>query len=178
MDDNFRNDAYPEAVSVKKSSIAGADVMYIIDDMWRGLKKYFWVIPILMLLCSVGSYFVTKASFTPRYQAYSSFAVNTRTAYGYTSTYYNKAVTTQMAKTFPYILTSGTLQNLVKEDLGVSKYKMRPEIVYYNPLDGDPATWVNGQPPKPQPVIPEPVVPEVPAVPAVPEVPAESSGAQ
>lgn len=67
---------------------------------------------------------------------------------------------------------NGTL--VEKEDLGVSKYKMRPEIVYYNPLDGDPATWVNGQPPKPQPVTPEPAVPEIPVAPepVVPEVPA------
>ena len=74
------------------------------------------------------------------------------------------------------------------QDLGVSRYKMRPHLYHYNPLDGDPATWPNGVPPKPAPVTPvvpetpaettQPMVPEVPTEttqPAVPEVPAETT---
>ena len=34
--------------------------------------------------------------------------------------------------------------------MGVSKYGMRPHLYHYNPLDGDPATWPDGVPPKPQ----------------------------
>ena len=34
-----------------------------------------------------------------------------------------------------------------KQNLGVSSYKMRTRIYYYNPADGDPNTWVNGKPP-------------------------------
>jgi membrane-associated protease RseP (regulator of RpoE activity) len=53
----------------------------------------------------------------------------------------------------------------VEENLGVSRYKMRPHLYRYNPLDGDPATWPNGVPPKPvvEPVVPETPVPEIPA---------------
>ena len=47
------------------------------------------------------------------------------------------------------------------ENMGVSRYKMRPHLYRYNPLDGDPATWVNGVPPQPAPVTP--VEPETPA---------------
>ena len=36
-----------------------------------------------------------------------------------------------------------------KQDMGVSKYKMRTRIYYYNPDDGDPTTWVGGKPPAP-----------------------------
>jgi len=64
----------------------------------------------------------------------------------------------------------GTL--VEQQDLGVSRYKMRPHLYRYNPLDGDPATWPNGVPPvyNPEPVVP--VTPEVPVeTPAVPEVP-------
>ena len=52
---------------------------------------------------------------------------------------------------------------VVTEDLGVSKYKMRPEIVYYNPLDGEPTTWVNGKPPVQgsESVLPEQPIPPV-----------------
>ena len=34
--------------------------------------------------------------------------------------------------------------------MGVSVYKMREKTILYNPADGDPSTWVNGQPPQPQ----------------------------
>ena len=36
---------------------------------------------------------------------------------------------------------------LEKQDLGLSVYKMRPTVYHYNPADGDPSTWVGGQPP-------------------------------
>ena len=52
------------------------------------------------------------------------------------------------ARTYRYIYDKdGSL--LEKEDLGVSTYAMRPTTILYNPLDGDPSTWVNGQPPQP-----------------------------
>ena len=61
-----------------------------------------------------------------------------------------------------------------QQDMGVSRYKMRPHLYHYNPLDGDPATWPNGMPPQPVPVAPvEPAVPEVPVTPVVPETPVE-----
>lgn len=51
------------------------------------------------------------------------------------------------AQTYRYIYEKdGTL--VEKQDLGVSRYKMRPNTYYYNPADGDPSTWVNGQPPQ------------------------------
>ena len=95
------------------------DLMYVIDDIWKGFRKYFWIIPIIMLLFASGSFFLQKARYRSQYEAFTSFAINTRTAYGYTSTYYNKAVAKQLSKTLPYILTSGALQDVVKEDLGV-----------------------------------------------------------
>ncbi len=51
------------------------------------------------------------------------------------------------------------------QDLGVSRYKMRPNLYRYNPLDGDPATWPDGKPPQPAPVTP--AVPEIPVEPPV-----------
>lgn len=57
-----------------------------------------------------------------------------------------------------------------RQNMGVSRYKMRPHLYHYNPLDGDPASWVNGVPPQPAPVTPvEPVTPVDPETPAVPE---------
>ena len=74
--------------------------------------------------------------------------------------------TGRKAQTFRYIYEAdGTL--VEKQDLGVSKYKMRTRTVYYNPADGDPATWVNGVPP--QPVVEQPAEPAVPEQPVQPE---------
>lgn len=50
-----------------------------------------------------------------------------------------------------------------KQDLGTSTYKSRDKSIHYNPLDGDPATWVNGVPP-------QPVDPNVPVDPVTPPV--------
>ena len=77
--------------------------------------------------------------------------------------------TGRKAQTYRHIYAAdGTL--LETQDMGVSKYKMRPKTVYYNPLDGDPTTWVNGKPPQPtQPSI----NPEVPILPVEPEKPTE-----
>ena len=52
------------------------------------------------------------------------------------------------AQTYRYIYDKdGNL--LEKQDMGFSRYKMRPKTILYNPADGDPATWVDGQPPQP-----------------------------
>lgn len=84
------------------------------------------------------------------------------------------AYTGLKAKTYRYIYEkNGSL--VEKQNLGVSTYDMRPHLYRYNPLDGDPATWPNGQPPKPvvEPVAPpvtEPVIDPTATVPEVPEV--------
>lgn len=71
------------------------------------------------------------------------------------------AYTGYSAHTYRYIYEKdGTL--VEKQDMGTSKYATRPHIYYYNPLDGDPATWPNGQPPKPATdpsTVPDPVTP-------------------
>lgn len=87
------------------------------------------------------------------------------------------AYTGMSAKTYRYIYAKdGTL--LEKQNMGVSKYQMRPHLYHYNPLDGDPASWPNGAPPKPvvePPVKPpvEPVAPTEPVTPTEPATPVE-----
>ena len=91
------------------------------------------------------------------------------------------AYTGYSAHTYRYIYEKdGTL--VEKQDMGTSKYATRPHIYYYNPLDGDPSTWPNGQPPKPatdpgtstDPVTPEPD----PGTGTAPVTPAPDPGAE
>ena len=92
----------------------------ILDDMWRGLKKFYWWFLLIISVSATLFYIQARRSYTPMYEAYSSFVVNVATAYDYDNTYYNKTTAEQMSKTFPYILTSGALNQVVAESLGMS----------------------------------------------------------
>jgi len=60
------------------------------------------------------------------------------------------AYTGRKAQVYRYVYEAdGTL--VEKQDMGVSRYKARDHLYRYNPLDGDPKTWPNGQPPQPAP---------------------------
>ena len=91
----------------------------ILDDMWRGFKKFFLLCFLLMAVCGAVMYMREKTNYTPVYQAYSSFVVETKTAYGYNQSYSDETTAGQLSKTFPYILTSGALSDIVAESLGV-----------------------------------------------------------
>ena len=59
------------------------------------------------------------------------------------------AYTGWSARTYRYIYDrDGDL--LDKQDMGISKYNMRPNSYHYNPADGDPSTWVDGKPAAPE----------------------------
>ena len=58
------------------------------------------------------------------------------------------AYTGRSADTYRYIYEAdGTL--VEKQFMDSSRYKMRPNLYHYNPLDGEPDTWVDGKPPQP-----------------------------
>lgn len=58
------------------------------------------------------------------------------------------AYTGRTAHTYRYIYDKDG-QLIEKQDMGTSTYKMRPNLYHYNPADGDPSTWPDGVPPKP-----------------------------
>ncbi len=55
------------------------------------------------------------------------------------------AYTGWSAHTYRYVYDKDG-NEIAKQDMGPSKYKMRPNTYHYNPADGDPSTWVNGKP--------------------------------
>lgn len=95
------------------------DLTILIDDLWRGFKKFYWLFLLLISVCSTAFYFWAQKSYVPVYEAYSSFVVNTNSAYEYSNTYYNRTTADQLSRTFPYILTSGVLNQVVAEKLGM-----------------------------------------------------------
>lgn len=106
----------------ERSTEMDSGILYfttILDDMWRGFKKFFLLCFLLMAVCGAVMYMREKTNYTPVYQAYSSFVVETKTAYGYNQSYSDETTAGQLSKTFPYILTSGAFSDIVAESLGV-----------------------------------------------------------
>ena len=95
------------------------DFSMLIDDMWKGLKRFWWIfLAVISLLASI-SYFVSRWTYKPVYRAYSTFTVKTVEALGFSTSGYNETVAKQLGQVFPYLLTSEVLNKMVAEDIGM-----------------------------------------------------------
>ena len=95
------------------------DLMRIINNMWKGFKRY-WLL-MLIVISFLGSAFTLKAfyDYSPMYSASATFTISTDTSSLYSGTsYLNTRTAGQIVKTFPYILNSGILQKKVAAELG------------------------------------------------------------
>ncbi len=101
---------------------AKIDLFEILYDYLRGFKKLWWLIPVFACLFGGLLYVRTIMRYQPMYRSQASFTVSTAISsggsYSY-SFYYDTSTVKQMASTFPYILESNLLTDLVKNDLGV-----------------------------------------------------------
>lgn len=88
------------------------DLISLAEDFIYGLKKLWLLILVLILGGAVISYFRTTYTYTPQYEASATMSV---TAPG--GVYSGAA--TQMANVFPYILTSGVLEEVVAQEMGL-----------------------------------------------------------
>ena len=113
------------------------DIFELLYDYLRGLKKIWWLIPVLVCLFGGLLYARDVMRYQPMYKSQASFTVSTVTASGNSysySFYYDTSTVKQMASTFPYILESNLLIDLVKNDLGV-EYINGAISVSYTHLD-------------------------------------------
>ena len=95
------------------------DLMRIINNMWKGAKR-FWLI-LLVVILALGGVFFARAyrSYSPVYSANATFTINSDDSSLYSSSsYLNSRTASQIVNTFPYILNSGLLQKKVAEELG------------------------------------------------------------
>lgn len=92
------------------------DLTNLMLDFLHGIRKLWWLIVLLTAGFALQAYLSVSSSYVPQYVASATTAVRT----GLNSTSYVNAETAeQMADVFPYILTSGVLQDVVAEDLGM-----------------------------------------------------------
>lgn len=100
------------------------DLELLLHDMLRGMLKFWWLLLILVVCFTAGYLGYLYQSYVPMYQSKASFTVsmegNADSGYDYQFDY-NKSTAAQMASTFPYILESEILTDLVKQDLDVEE---------------------------------------------------------
>ncbi len=98
------------------------DLGLLFYDTIRGARKLWWLLPLLCVLFSGVLYAYKVYTYRPVYQSKASFSVTTKDStdvnYGYWF-YYDESTASQMASTFPYILESDLLTDLIRQDLGV-----------------------------------------------------------
>ena len=95
------------------------DLQVLLVDLLRSALRFWWVEVVLVLLCAGVLCFRTHQTYSPQYRAEASFAVYVTNPLQAEIQSYNSATAEQMAKTFPYILTSSALSDLVREELGI-----------------------------------------------------------
>lgn len=97
------------------------DLVILFHDFIRGCKKYILILPLICAVFAIAFTFYKTQSYVPMYMSKASFTVTTEEAidenYGYWF-YYDESTASQMALSFPYILESDILTDLIKQDLG------------------------------------------------------------
>ncbi len=96
------------------------DLYNLIDQYWKVFRRLWWIVLLLAVLGAAGGYVYAVRTYRPYYEAYTTFTISRRTSYGYTASYYSgTASADQMAKTFPYIISSEALKRQIADDLGM-----------------------------------------------------------
>ena len=101
-------------------NIAGVDLRRLLGDGVRILRRTF--VPFLVLCALLVGLLCwrTYRTYRPMYRASATFTVYVTNPLQSEIRGYNTATAEQMAKTFPYILTSGALSERVTKELGIT----------------------------------------------------------
>lgn len=96
------------------------DLVALLDNFIKIARRH--ILLCLTLVVIGGGFFALRAhlSYVPQYTASASFSVRVANPLYGSVAAYNTATAEQMAKTFPYVLTSGVLQERVMTHLGIS----------------------------------------------------------
>ena len=95
------------------------DLFVLLDGVWKEAKRRWVLLLVLVLLGSSVLAVRQYSSYSPTYTASASFTVRVANPLYSSVSSYNAKTAEQMAKTFPYILTSGVLQERVMAHLGI-----------------------------------------------------------
>ena len=107
--------------SFKKDPDGRIDIVEFLEKFWKAFRKS-WIVFFLCILLGAG-YFGYKAhrEYVPMYTASITFTIHSEIdSQEMSGSLAGRVTAEQMAKTFPYVLTSSILRQKVAEDLGVS----------------------------------------------------------
>lgn len=93
------------------------DLARLLLDVMNGFFSRAWLYIALMIVGGALCFFAARFRYTPYYEASTTFTVNSVSRINDTGNVRRSALTTTMGNTFPYVLTSDTLKNLVKQDM-------------------------------------------------------------
>lgn len=101
------------------------DITELLNDYIRIFRKMWLWLVIFALAGSAVFYVRARVSYTPIYTASATFTINIQKEQqagttAATTAFYDNTTAQQMAKTFPYILTSGVLRRQVAKDMGMA----------------------------------------------------------
>lgn len=99
------------------------------DSLIKSWRKFWWVCVVLALLFAAFAVYRSYSTYSPRYESSVTFTVQTQSSgstveagfssYSFT---YNRSVASQLAATFPSIIRSNILQDVVCNDLNLTVF--------------------------------------------------------
>lgn len=106
---------YREMSGRSTEEIEKIDLANLLQDIYQGIRKFWWLLIGLAAVFAALSFFSAKSSYRPQYVATATLSVRVAGS----PNYVDIKSTEQMEKVFPYILTSGVLKNVIAEDMGM-----------------------------------------------------------
>lgn len=94
------------------------ELQFSLTDIFRALKSRGWIGLVTAMAVGLCYWLVLLRTQVPLYASSATFTVSITNDYGNSTSAYNTNTAKQMAATFPYILKSGVLENMVAADLG------------------------------------------------------------
>ena len=97
------------------------DLLAFLRDAGKRAAEIWWVLLLLLAGGILSGFAWEKTHYVPKYEATASFCVSADGQdNAWSLGYYNRISIRQLNAAFPYLLTSGALQQVVAEDLGVA----------------------------------------------------------
>ena len=96
------------------AEIEKIDILNLVAALWNGFRRLWPLLAVIVIACTLRSWLSTSVSYTPQYVASATVSVTTPGG-----SYGNIESAQEMAAVFPYILTSGVLEDVVMNDMGL-----------------------------------------------------------
>lgn len=105
--------------TIQQENMEKIDLIAILTGLYRRCREVYWILLVIMCLSTVWGVVQEHRQYQERYEASASFIITAGTdSTSSTAAYYNQVTLEQLNATFPYVLTSGILNQIIADDLG------------------------------------------------------------